>query len=91
MILLNAVEFLQKAVAAMTIRAPRAGMVIVRSRWNDDKFKVGDNVWPGSVIAEIPDPIVRSAWMARRRRAERRACSARATRFDRSGGAAASS
>ena len=48
------VEFLQKAVAAMTIKAPRAGMVIVRSRWNDDKFKVGDNVWRADKVVQMP-------------------------------------
>lgn len=48
------VEFLQKAVAAMTVRAPRAGMVIIRSRWNDEKFKVGDNVWRADKVVQMP-------------------------------------
>jgi HlyD family secretion protein len=46
--------------ASMELKAPIAGMVIYLSNFsqgwmNAKPFKVGDQVWPGGVLAEIPD------------------------------------
>lgn len=49
------VEEYQRAIAAMTVVAPRAGTMIVRPRNNDEKFKVGDSVWRLERVAQIPD------------------------------------
>ncbi|MEO1365732.1 MAG: HlyD family efflux transporter periplasmic adaptor subunit [Acidobacteriota bacterium] len=49
------VEEIKAAVAAMNVKAPRAGTVILRSDWRGDKPKVGDQMWRGRTILEIPD------------------------------------
>ena len=41
--------------ARLTMRAPRAGTVLLRKSWNGEKPKVGDQVWRARSIAEIPD------------------------------------
>lgn len=46
---------LQKAIAALTVLAPKAGTVIVRIRNVDEKFKVGDPVWRADKVIQIPD------------------------------------
>ncbi|MEM8993886.1 MAG: HlyD family efflux transporter periplasmic adaptor subunit [Acidobacteriota bacterium] len=48
-------EEVQAAVAAMNVKAPRAGTVILRSDWRGDKPKVGDQMWRGRTVLEIPD------------------------------------
>lgn len=53
---------LQRAEAAlskMTLKAPAAGMVSLIPVWhggNVSPFKAGDRAWPGSPLAELPDP-----------------------------------
>ncbi|MET0328902.1 MAG: HlyD family efflux transporter periplasmic adaptor subunit [Luteimonas sp.] len=46
---------LQTALAAMNIPAPRSGVMMHRSNWNNEKFDVGSQVWRGQTVAEIPD------------------------------------
>jgi multidrug efflux pump subunit AcrA (membrane-fusion protein) len=54
------VDLLKDRLAKMELRAPLDGIVVYlvnySSGWADARpFKVGDNVWPGSTIAEVPD------------------------------------
>lgn len=49
------VERLQAAMAALEVRAPRAGLMMHRSNWQGEKYDVGSQVWRGQTIAEIPD------------------------------------
>ena len=42
-------------IAAMQVTAPRDGLVIYVSNWRDEKSKVGDSVWRGQSVLEIPD------------------------------------
>jgi hypothetical protein len=50
------VERYQRAIAAMTVAAPKGGTVIVRSRNNsEERFKVGDSVWRAERVLQIPD------------------------------------
>jgi HlyD family secretion protein len=49
----------EHALAAMTLRAPAAGAVSLLSVWHaggEAPFKAGESAWPGSPIAELPDP-----------------------------------
>ncbi len=46
---------LRAAIAAMTLKAPREGTVVYVTNWRDEKHKVGDSVWRGERIVEIPD------------------------------------
>ncbi|MCG6117905.1 MAG: HlyD family efflux transporter periplasmic adaptor subunit [Aquimonas sp.] len=50
------VQVLQQGMLAMSVRAPRAGLMLHRSNWQGDKFEVGAQVWMGVAVAEIPDP-----------------------------------
>ncbi|MEO1088668.1 MAG: HlyD family efflux transporter periplasmic adaptor subunit, partial [Acidobacteriota bacterium] len=49
------VEELQAAMVAMSVKAPRDGTVILRSNWRGEKPKVGDQMWRGRTVLEIPD------------------------------------
>ncbi len=50
------VEDAQAGLAALSIAAPRDGLLVHRSSWNGEKFDVGSQVWRGQSVAEIPDP-----------------------------------
>jgi multidrug efflux pump subunit AcrA (membrane-fusion protein) len=54
------VDITRQRLAAMEVRAPAAGVISYLMNFsqgwmNAKPFKVGDNLWPGSAIAEIPD------------------------------------
>jgi HlyD family secretion protein len=49
------VEQLEQAVVKLQVPAPRAGTVVFKTNWNGDKKKVGDSVWWGEPILQIPD------------------------------------
>lgn len=44
-----------RSLAAMTVLAPRAGLMMHKSSWSGEKFDVGSQVWRGQAVAEIPD------------------------------------
>lgn len=46
---------LQQAVQRMTWRAEQDGIVLHKTNWNDDKKKVGDQIWRGEIVLSIPD------------------------------------
>lgn len=47
----------EDAIAALTLRAPRAGLVVIRDHpWEGRKMQVGDGVFVGLPIALIPEP-----------------------------------
>jgi len=45
-----------EAISAMQVRAPRDGVLVIRSNWRGERFEVGAQVFVGQAIAEIPDP-----------------------------------
>ena len=49
------VDELQRSLAALQVPAPRDGVVVHRSSFNNEKFDVGSQVWRGLAVAEIPD------------------------------------
>jgi len=54
------VDITNKRIAQMTVVSPSEGIVTYLMNYsqgwvNARPFKVGDNVWPGSAVAEIPD------------------------------------
>lgn len=51
----NKVNALQSGIAALQTQADREGVVVYKTRWNGEKFQIGDSVWPGQPIMEIPD------------------------------------
>lgn len=49
----------EHALASMVLKAPADGMISLVSVWHDSgegPFKPGESAWPGSPIAELPDP-----------------------------------
>lgn len=44
-------DFLAKA----TVKAPRAGVVIHSKNWRGTSYKIGDEVWNGAPVMELPD------------------------------------
>jgi hypothetical protein len=54
------VDLTRERISRMVVTAPAAGLVAMMMNYsrgwvNAAPFRVGDNVWPGSTIAEIPD------------------------------------
>lgn len=49
------VRELEQQIERMTVRSPRSGTVVYVSRRGEEKPKVGDSVWQGRSLVEIPD------------------------------------
>lgn len=45
----------REAIERMSVEAVRDGTVVYVSNWRDEKKKVGDSVWRGEKVLEIPD------------------------------------
>jgi HlyD family secretion protein len=51
----NKVNEIKKGMENFQAKADRDGVVIYKTKWNGDKFRVGENVWMGQSILEIPE------------------------------------
>ncbi|MGH9852956.1 MAG: efflux RND transporter periplasmic adaptor subunit [Blastocatellia bacterium] len=51
----NKVNQIKKGMENFQAKADRDGVVIYKSKWNGDKYRVGENVWMGQSILEIPE------------------------------------
>jgi HlyD family secretion protein len=51
----NKVDQIKKGMENFQAKATRDGVVIYKSKWNGDKYRVGENVWMGQSILEIPE------------------------------------
>jgi HlyD family secretion protein len=45
----------EQGLHALEMRAPYDGILVLQRDWRGDTVKIGDTVWPGSPIGEIPD------------------------------------
>ncbi|MEA2328698.1 MAG: HlyD family secretion protein [Thermoanaerobaculia bacterium] len=45
----------EQGLHALEMRAPYDGILVLQHDWRGDVVRVGDTVWPGSPIGEIPD------------------------------------
>jgi RND family efflux transporter MFP subunit len=50
-----AIERASKGLDALEIRAPHDGILVYKRDWRGDITRVGDTVWPGEPVAEVPD------------------------------------
>src|SRR5206468_11659046 len=50
-----AIDRASKGLEALEIRAPHDGILVYKRDWRGDITKVGDTVWPGEPVAEIPE------------------------------------
>jgi HlyD family secretion protein len=46
---------LQASMLALSVTAPRDGVMLHKSNWQGEKFDVGSQVWRGQAVGEIPD------------------------------------
>ncbi len=49
------VEQADEGLAALEVRSPHGGIVMLERDWRGDPVRVGDTVWPGRPLARIPD------------------------------------
>lgn len=49
------VQNAEKSLRALRITAPHDGLLVLEKKWSGEPTFVGDSVWPGQKIAEIPD------------------------------------
>jgi HlyD family secretion protein len=45
----------RESLAALTVTAPHDGVLVLKRNWRGEATRVGDTVWNGQVLAEIPD------------------------------------
>lgn len=45
----------RESLAALTVTAPHDGVLVLKRNWRGEPTRVGDSVWNGQVLAEIPD------------------------------------
>ncbi|HEY9132635.1 MAG TPA: HlyD family efflux transporter periplasmic adaptor subunit [Dyella sp.] len=46
---------LQRSLGALTVKAPRDGIVLHDTSWNGQKIDTGSQIWLGQSVAEMPD------------------------------------
>ncbi len=51
----NKVDVLRRGMETLQAKADRDGVVIYKTKWNGEKFQVGESIWSGQPIMEIPD------------------------------------
>lgn len=49
-----AIDHAKKDLASMEVRAPHDGIFVLERNWRGDMARVGDQMWPGQRIAELP-------------------------------------
>jgi len=51
----NRVNEIKEGLDRFQIKADRDGVLVYKTKWNNERFKVGETVWSGQSVAEIPD------------------------------------
>lgn len=49
------VKNIETSLGALSVRAPRDGVMLHKANWEGEKFEVGSQVYRGQAVAEIPD------------------------------------
>ena len=49
------ISLAERGLAALTATAPHAGLLVYQRDWRGEPIRVGDTVWGGEPLAEIPD------------------------------------
>jgi RND family efflux transporter MFP subunit len=45
----------ERALGALEVRAPHDGLLVLERAWTGERVRVGQQVWPGERLAQIPD------------------------------------
>lgn len=51
----NKVDVIRRGMESLQAKADRDGVVIYKTKWNGEKFQVGESIWSGQPIMEIPE------------------------------------
>lgn len=51
----NKVNVIKRGMAGFEVKADRDGVVVYKMKWNGERFQIGENVWFGQSLIEIPD------------------------------------
>jgi HlyD family secretion protein len=51
----NKVNEIKRGMEKFQAKADRDGVIIYKTKWNGERFQVGENVWPWFSILELPD------------------------------------
>jgi multidrug resistance efflux pump len=51
----NAISRAEQGLRALEVRAPHDGLLLLTRDWRNETVRVGETVWPGEKLAEIPD------------------------------------
>ena len=51
----NRVNTIQKGMAGFQAKADRDGVVVYKTKWNGERYRVGETVWSGMPVIEIPE------------------------------------
>ena len=51
----NRVNSIQKGMAGFQAKADRDGVVVYKTKWNGERYRVGETVWSGMPLIEIPE------------------------------------
>jgi HlyD family secretion protein len=51
----NRVSSIQKGMESFQAKADRDGVVVYKVRWNGERFRVGETVWSGMPVIELPE------------------------------------
>jgi HlyD family secretion protein len=51
----NRVNSIQKGMSGFEAKADRGGVVVYKTKWNGERYRVGETVWFGNSVIEIPD------------------------------------
>lgn len=49
------VDRMEKGVAALQVKAPRDGVIVHATGWDNEKIDVGKQIWRGQSVGQIPD------------------------------------
>ena len=61
----NKVNEIKEGLDRFAVKSDRDGVVIYKTKWNNERFKVGETVWSGQSVLEIPnlDTIIAGAYV----------------------------
>ena len=51
----NKVSEIQRGIEGFATKADRDGVLVYKTKWNGERYQVGENAWSGQPIVEIPD------------------------------------
>ncbi|MGH9841599.1 MAG: efflux RND transporter periplasmic adaptor subunit [Blastocatellia bacterium] len=51
----NKVNEINKGIERFNVKSDREGVVIHKNKWNGERYQVGENIWTGETVVQIPN------------------------------------